>query len=75
MRSIVGCILEGRSADELTDLTETHGVVEFPVSKSVVAEFPYTGKLSIVLGILSLSQTERFYRRTQHGSKSHHGNL
>lgn len=51
LRSIVGCIVETKNADELGDLKNRYGVNVYPVSKSVVAEFPYNGKLSIIIGL------------------------
>ncbi len=54
LRSIVGCIVEGRSVEDLKKLRDKYGVKEYPSSKSVVAEFPYKGKLSILIGIFKV---------------------
>ncbi|WNO08478.1 GyrI-like domain-containing protein [Teredinibacter sp. KSP-S5-2] len=54
LRSIVGCIVEGRSKEELEHITGKYGVQEHPGSNSVVAEFPYKGKASIILGIFKV---------------------
>ena len=54
LRSIVGCIVENKSMDDLEKIKSKYGVKEYPSSKSVVAEFPYKGKPSIFLGILKV---------------------
>ncbi len=54
LRSIVGCIVESKSVKELNILGNKYGVKEFPSSESVVAEFPYKGKISIILGIFKV---------------------
>lgn len=53
-RSIVGCIIENKSINDLTNLKNKYGVKEYPASKSVIAEFPYKGKLSIFIGIFKV---------------------
>ena len=54
LRSIVGCIVEGRSVEDLKKVTSKYGVKEYPSSKSVVAEFPYKGKMSILIGVFKI---------------------
>lgn len=54
LRSIAGCIVEGKSVEELRNLTNKYGVKEYPSSKSVVAGFPYRGKPSIFIGIFKV---------------------
>lgn len=54
LRSIVGCIVESRSIADLNKVSNKYGVKEYPSSKSVVAEFPYKGKMSIVIGIFKV---------------------
>ncbi len=54
LRSVVGCIVEGKTIDELKKVGDKYGVREYPSSKSVVAEFPYKGKMSIILGIFKV---------------------
>jgi len=54
LRSIVGCIVEGKTIDDLKDINNKYGVKEYPASNSVVAEFPYKGKVSIFLGIFKV---------------------
>jgi len=51
LRSIVGCIVETKAVNELDMLKNRYGVSVYPLSKSVVAEFPYKGKLSIIIGL------------------------
>jgi hypothetical protein len=54
LRSIVGCIVEGRSVEDLKKVGNKYGVKEYLSSKSVVAEFPYIGKMSIIIGIFKV---------------------
>ncbi len=54
LRSIVGCIVENKSVDSLNSISDKYGVKEYPSTKSVVAEFPYKGKMSIVVGIFKV---------------------
>ncbi len=54
LRSIVGCIVEGKSVNDLIKVSNNYGVKEYPSSKSVVAEFPYNGKISIIIGIFKV---------------------
>ena len=54
LRSVVGCIVEGKSVAELMDVSKKYGVNEYPLSKSLVAEFPHKGYLSIMFGIFKV---------------------
>lgn len=54
LRSIVGCIVEGRSVEDLIKVGNKYGVKEYPSSKSVVAEFLYKGKMSIIIGVFKV---------------------
>jgi hypothetical protein len=54
MRSILGVIVEGRSAQELGEVSEKYGVVEFSKTKAVVAEFPFKGPMSIMVGVFKV---------------------
>ncbi len=54
LRSIVGCIVEGKTVEDLKKVSNKYGVKEYPSSKSVVAEFPYRGKISIFIGIFKV---------------------
>lgn len=54
LRSVVGCIVEGKTIDELEKVSRKYGVNEYPLSKSIVAEFPYKGKMSVIIGVLKV---------------------
>ncbi len=54
LRSVVGCIVEGMAVDDLANVGSKYGVKEFPASESVVAEFPFKGTISIMLGLLKV---------------------
>ncbi len=52
LRSVAGCILENIAPDDILEIKQKYCVAKFPESQSVVAEFPYRGKLSILFGML-----------------------
>lgn len=54
LRSIVGCILEKQDENRINDLKKHYQIKHYPPSKSVVAEFPYRGMASIMLGIFKV---------------------
>lgn len=54
LRSIVGCVVEGKTIDDLSKVSSKYGVREYPSSNSVVAEFPYKGMISIFIGIMKV---------------------
>ncbi|MBW8003359.1 MAG: GyrI-like domain-containing protein [Planctomycetes bacterium] len=54
LRSVVGCIIEGKSIDDLKKVSEKYSVKEYPSSKSVVAQFPFKGKMSIIMGVFKV---------------------
>ena len=54
LRCIAGCLLEARHENEIEVLKKTYQIDRFPSSTSVVAEFPYKGKLSIFIGIFKV---------------------
>ncbi len=71
LRSLGGCIVDGLGLDELVrqypEVKATFGVALFPASHSVVAEHPYRGKASVILGVFRvyprLQQWMKKYRR------------
>ena len=52
LRSIAGCIVENVPDDKIKRLKDKYLVAEFPDARCVVAELPYKGFVSIVLGTL-----------------------
>jgi hypothetical protein len=52
LRSIAGCIVENVPDDKIKRLRDNFLVGEFPDSQCVVAELPYKGYVSIILGNL-----------------------
>ncbi|MEN6472816.1 MAG: GyrI-like domain-containing protein [Syntrophaceae bacterium] len=52
LRSIAGCIVENVPDDKIKKLRDNFLVGEFPEAQCVVAELPYKGYISIVLGTL-----------------------
>lgn len=69
LRSVVGCIVEGKGLENLSGLSGKYGVKVYPASKSVAAEFPYKGKISIFLGILKVyPKLGAYLKERQHPS-------
>ena len=54
LRSIVGCIVEGISAEKFKKISDKYGIKGYPSSKSVFADFPYKGKMSIIIGVFKV---------------------
>jgi hypothetical protein len=52
LRSIAGCIVENVPDDKIKRLKDNFLVAEFPEAQCVVAELPYKGFVSILLGTL-----------------------
>lgn len=52
LRSIVGCIPD--DTGKVRELMQKYNVREYPASNCVVAEFPYRGTISIILGIIKV---------------------
>ncbi len=53
-RSIGGCILEPGDYPRIEELKQKYDVREYPSGSAVVAEFPFRGKMAIVLGIFKV---------------------
>lgn len=70
LRSLGGCIVDGLTLEELNskypEVTRAFGVALFPASLSVVAEHPYRGKASVILGVF------RVYPRLQDWMEKYH---
>ena len=54
LRSIVGCILGKEDEKKIEDIKKKHKIKEYPLSNSVVVEFPFKGMLSIFIGIFKV---------------------
>jgi hypothetical protein len=65
LRSIAGCIVENVPDDKLKKLKDNFLVAEFPQAQCVVAELPYKGMVSIILG------TIRVYPKLQEYMQAH----
>ena len=54
LRSEIGCIIENADSATLARLSEKYQVKTLPQSEFVVTEFPFKGKLSVLIGILKV---------------------
>jgi len=54
LRSIVGCILEKQDESRIDYLKKNYTIKYYPPAKSVVADFPFKGTLSIFMGIFKV---------------------
>lgn len=69
LRSIIGCIVEEKEENDLKNLISKYGIKSYPASKSVVAEFPYHGKVSIMLGIFKVyPKLSKYINENRHPS-------
>ena len=53
-RSIVGNILEEKDYDRIDELKNKYNIMEITESKGLSSQFPYRGKLSIMMGIMKV---------------------
>jgi len=51
LRSIVGCILDKQHENKIDYLKKNYRIKYYPASKSVVAEIPFKGTISIFIGL------------------------
>lgn len=54
LRSEVGCMLEDRDTSKINDLKLKYKVKTYPKGQYIVTEFPYKGKLSVIVGIMKV---------------------
>lgn len=54
LRSIAGCILGGQDEGKINYLKTNYQVKKYPASTSVVAEFPFKGTPSILMGVIKV---------------------
>jgi hypothetical protein len=52
LRAEAGCILETNQLKHIPKLEEKYKIKTLPITSCVTTEFPYRGKLSVLLGIL-----------------------
>ena len=52
LRSEVGCILENSDTARITELTAKYKVKTYPKQSYLTTEFPYKGKLSVLVGVM-----------------------
>ncbi len=53
-RSIVGSILEEKDYNRINELKSRYNIMKISESKGLSSQFPYKGKLSIMMGILKV---------------------
>ncbi|HAR62034.1 MAG: hypothetical protein DKM50_01695 [Candidatus Margulisiibacteriota bacterium] len=54
LRSEVGCILENRNLNNLENIREKYNVRGFPRTKSIIVEFPFKNKISILIAVMKI---------------------
>jgi hypothetical protein len=54
LRSEVGCVLEDTSEEVIERLAGKYNIKLFPSKDFMLAEFPYKGKLSVMMGIMKV---------------------
>ncbi|MCP4130413.1 MAG: hypothetical protein GY754_05480 [bacterium] len=54
LRSQAGCIIESKDAHHIPALKNSYSIRLFPEQKYITAEFPYKGKISVLLSIMKV---------------------
>jgi len=54
LRSVVGCILEKTDSAKLKDLTHKYKIKSCPKGTYITTEFPFKGKMSVMIGIMKV---------------------
>ncbi len=54
LRSEVGCIVEGLDSTAVATLSAKYKVKTLPVTNCLVTEFPFKGKMSVLIGLLKV---------------------
>lgn len=54
LRSEIGCIIEEKDSSKVSEIKKVLSVKTFPRKKYVVIEFPFKGKLSIMVGLMRI---------------------
>ena len=54
LRSDLGCIVEGLDAGQIKALSGKYDITTLPQGDYIVAEFPYKGRMSVVMGIVKV---------------------
>ncbi|MDP4239191.1 MAG: hypothetical protein Q8904_06950, partial [Bacteroidota bacterium] len=54
LRSEVGCILENADTSKVFWLKARFNIKTYPVKRYITAEFPFKGRMSILIGILKI---------------------
>ncbi|MBN2530222.1 MAG: hypothetical protein JXR76_27780 [Deltaproteobacteria bacterium] len=68
LRSIAGCVVRGGDIKELQKKGLAFGITVFPKTRGVIAEFPFTGTLSVILGVMRVYPKLGEYIRAHHYS-------
>ena len=67
LRSEIGCIVENADSATLTKLAEKYQVKTLPKNDFIVTEFPFKGKLSVLLGIMKVYPAMDKFNKEQGG--------
>ncbi len=54
LRSDLGCLVEGLDAGQVKTLEEKYDVMTLPEGDYIVTEFPYKGRMSVVMGVVKV---------------------
>lgn len=57
LRSEAGCILEEKDIDKLSYLENKYTIRTFPRKEYITTEFPYKGKMSVLIGVMRVIPT------------------
>jgi len=54
LRSEIGCILEEKDSLKINDLKNKYNIKTYPKGSYIVTEFPFKGKISVIIGLLKV---------------------
>lgn len=66
LRADAGCIIEDKDRMQLKGVDDKYKMKTLPITKTILAEFPYKGSVSILLGYLKVFPALKKYMR-KHG--------
>ena len=54
LRSAVGCIIDQKDENKITEIGKKYNLKQYPATKSAICKFPYKGMPSIIIGIIKV---------------------
>jgi len=65
LRSEIGCILEEKDSLKVNDLKSKYNIKTYPKGSYIVTEFPFKGKISVIIGLMKVYPSLTNYLKKQ----------